>query len=452
MTKLGTPLGTSLGSTSIGSDLGVGLPGFPWYLPHRGEAGVEPENSRSGLARSSRESPFVDMDAHVISDGTAVVMHDDTIDRTSSGTGAVASFTRATWQAQVLDSSAWMGGVGYANEPLPLLSDVLRDIQRGREPTISVEAKNVGSGAAITAALLEARVPRNRAIVAQFGVTELAAPVAAGYQAMYLIPALSSVGSWATLIGLGIRYVCFTTIEAGTAAAITAAKAAGLRVLSYTQDRKVDAASYLALGVDGIYSNHSRYVGSSGPFADRDTWADGKWMSGMLPDSGNRGLVMSGGRWGYADTTQSWAGCLMGWLCPLPASYTVKFNVNVAAWANTGRWWAIFLGAGNDSEYVNGAISALSGYTLLVRQSGSFEIYKKDPGTSGVSLSANFSGAPFVAGVDEAFTLTVTPTNVSLTRDSNGNALSYADATYRGGFLHFGRNGCSPGFSSMRRA
>jgi glycerophosphoryl diester phosphodiesterase len=64
-------------------------------IPSRG-LGSLPENSLAGLERCI--APQVDMmetDIHRTRDGASVIMHDDTVDRTTDGTGAVADLDLA---------------------------------------------------------------------------------------------------------------------------------------------------------------------------------------------------------------------------------------------------------------------------------------------------------------------------------------------------------------------
>ena len=63
-------------------------------IGHRGVAGLEPENTlRSFRAAMALDVDTVECDVHLTLDGRAVLMHDHTVDRTTSGTGPVSAFT-----------------------------------------------------------------------------------------------------------------------------------------------------------------------------------------------------------------------------------------------------------------------------------------------------------------------------------------------------------------------
>ncbi len=71
------------------------LAGSPLLIAHRGGAGLAPENTMAAfLAASERwHSDMIELDVRASADGRCVVIHDPTVDRTTDGSGQVASFT-----------------------------------------------------------------------------------------------------------------------------------------------------------------------------------------------------------------------------------------------------------------------------------------------------------------------------------------------------------------------
>lgn len=62
-------------------------------IGHRGAAALEPENTLRSFARAVHEGvDGIEFDVQLI-DGEVLVLHDETIDRTSNGTGLACSFT-----------------------------------------------------------------------------------------------------------------------------------------------------------------------------------------------------------------------------------------------------------------------------------------------------------------------------------------------------------------------
>jgi glycerophosphoryl diester phosphodiesterase len=94
----------------------------PLYAAHRGGALLWPENSmlafRSALAMGA---DYLELDVHLSRDGEVVVIHDPTLDRTTTGTGPVRERTLAELQALRLKDH----GGAVIPEPPPTLDQVV---------------------------------------------------------------------------------------------------------------------------------------------------------------------------------------------------------------------------------------------------------------------------------------------------------------------------------------
>lgn len=92
-------------------------------VAHRGSSGTHPENTAAAFGEAVRlcvES--IELDVHRSRDGGLIVIHDDTVDRTSDGEGRVADLTLA--QIRALDGGAWFAPA-FAGEPLLVLEEAL---------------------------------------------------------------------------------------------------------------------------------------------------------------------------------------------------------------------------------------------------------------------------------------------------------------------------------------
>jgi glycerophosphoryl diester phosphodiesterase len=89
---------------------------------HRGGAALWPENSLLAIRQAiGLGVPLVEVDVHLAADGTLVVIHDATLERTTDGTGAVTALTR-----EALARLRLRGPDGrVTDERLPTLDDVL---------------------------------------------------------------------------------------------------------------------------------------------------------------------------------------------------------------------------------------------------------------------------------------------------------------------------------------
>src|SRR5262245_59134058 len=96
---------------------------FPRVLAHRGGGTLAPENSLAGLRAAARYGfRGVEFDAKLTRDGVVVLLHDETLDRTTNGHGLVA---QAHWAAlERLDAGSWRDR-RFAGEAVPTLTAAL---------------------------------------------------------------------------------------------------------------------------------------------------------------------------------------------------------------------------------------------------------------------------------------------------------------------------------------
>lgn len=93
-------------------------------IGHRGLAAVAPENTLAAFA-AARDAGlrWVELDAKLCASGELIVLHDNTVDRTSNGQGRAAQLSYR--QLQQLDAGSWFDQ-RFAGERIPLLVDVLQ--------------------------------------------------------------------------------------------------------------------------------------------------------------------------------------------------------------------------------------------------------------------------------------------------------------------------------------
>ena len=96
---------------------------LPKVIGHRGAAAYAPENTLEGIREAARRGArWVEVDAKLTGDGVVILMHDDTLDRTTSGGGAVA---QANYRdIGLLDAGSWFGAA-WRGARVPRLADAL---------------------------------------------------------------------------------------------------------------------------------------------------------------------------------------------------------------------------------------------------------------------------------------------------------------------------------------
>jgi glycerophosphoryl diester phosphodiesterase len=111
-------------------------------VAHRGMAAGHPENTVAAFRQSvSLGFPVIEVDLRATADGHIVIMHDDTVDRTTSGTGEVGRMTLA--QVRSLDAGRH-AAPGFAGERVPTYPEALEAL-RGSGATLVLDIKEGGT-------------------------------------------------------------------------------------------------------------------------------------------------------------------------------------------------------------------------------------------------------------------------------------------------------------------
>ncbi|MCC7125924.1 MAG: glycerophosphodiester phosphodiesterase [Acidobacteria bacterium] len=254
--------------------------GRPLVFAHRGGAGLAPENTliafETGLGHGA---DGLELDVHLSRDGVPVVIHDRTLERTTSGRGLVAEHTAAELAA--LDAGVAFGAA--ENYPfrerghgVPTLADVL---ERWPDTRVIIELKY---GTAALAAAVVQVVRRlgamHRVCLGSFQQEGLDA-------ARVLAPEIATSASQPearrTLYRAWVRwpfrvpgpYTAYQVPErAGRMTVVTPsfvrqAHRSGQRVQVWVVDREAQAHRLLDWGVDGLISDRPDLIVSA-----RDAW------------------------------------------------------------------------------------------------------------------------------------------------------------------------------------
>lgn len=219
---------------------------------HRGACGHEPENTLRSVRKALElGADGIEVDVH-LADGRLMVIHDETLDRTTNGAGLVAEKTFV--QLRSLDA-----GLG---ERIPTLAEVFDVVNR--RAIINVELKGP-STAALVAALIDDCV-RQRGwryedfIISSFDHAQIqeAKKLRPEIRTGALIDKVPSglaefaeqLGAWS----LNVSKRCITQ------ALVEDAHRRGLKVFVFTVNRADEIARMKTLGVDGVFSDFPERV------------------------------------------------------------------------------------------------------------------------------------------------------------------------------------------------
>ena len=225
---------------------------------HRGASGEAPENTFAAFDLALQQgSELLEFDVHCSADGTLVVIHDASLNRTAGRDGQVGEMSATALQA--CDVGRWRGAA-WAGQTIPTLAEVLD--RYAARVLLNIEVKLDGAERpypGVERLIVEAVAGRDlfeRATISSFdapsverlrrrepqlalGVIDDAGPDEA-------------IDRAAALGGVAVH------LEAGliTEARLRRAHRAGLRMLAWTVDDAMEMVRLVDLGVDTILSNY----------------------------------------------------------------------------------------------------------------------------------------------------------------------------------------------------
>ncbi|HEV2439857.1 MAG TPA: glycerophosphodiester phosphodiesterase family protein [bacterium] len=233
-------------------------------VAHRGASMEAPENTLAAFRRAlDAEIPAVECDVQRARDGRIVVIHDQTVDRTTDGRGRVADLTFA--ELRRLDAGRWFGPA-FAGERVPALDDVL-DLVRGRAlllleikngpvfyEGIEAQVADALRGHGMTGATLVMSFDHAAVRTMREAAPQVATAVVYTARLVDAIGAAQAAHADALCPLWGLL----------TAEVVAEAHEAGLAVFPWTIDEEAAMRRCLAWGVDGVTSNDARLLARLG--------------------------------------------------------------------------------------------------------------------------------------------------------------------------------------------
>lgn len=231
---------------------------YPRWVAHRGAGKLAPENTLAAFRLGAQHGyRMFECDAKLSADGVPFLMHDSTLERTTSGHGVGGD---QPWHAlSQLDAGSWHSRA-YAGEPLATLENAARfclhngfllnieikptpGAERRTGEVVARDAQRLWAGQAVPPLLTSFKTD------ALAGARDTAPGLPRGL----LLDTLWD-GWLATARDLGcVAIVCNHALwDAHT---VAQARNAGLRTLSYTVNDEWAAERLIALGTDGIITD-----------------------------------------------------------------------------------------------------------------------------------------------------------------------------------------------------
>ncbi|MEM8623993.1 MAG: glycerophosphodiester phosphodiesterase family protein [Pseudomonadota bacterium] len=229
----------------------------PTVVAHRGASGTAPENTISAMrAAKALGATWVEFDVTILGDGTPVVHHDATLDRTTNRTGRLADITRS--DLAIIDAGCRFGEA-FTGEPLPTFAELL-DVVLDAGLSANIELKPHGASEATAKAVLARLDPgsslADRVTISSFDHDALAVVRAASdtlpVSVLYKTPAPDYLDTLERLRAEALHIAH----AAADAALVAAAREAGFPVRCFTVNDPQDAARLAQISVTGIFTDY----------------------------------------------------------------------------------------------------------------------------------------------------------------------------------------------------
>jgi glycerophosphoryl diester phosphodiesterase len=234
----------------------------PLVISHAACKGHAPENTLAGIrAALALGAEAIEIDVHCTADGALVLLHDDSVDRTTDGSGDVRTLTLNA--VRRLDASAGWPGATFRGEPVPTLAETL-DLTRGKALLV-IEIKQAGIEQAVADCVRRLNAMRD-AMVWTFqpnvvrAMRAVAPEIPCGQTWSARTPDIEKMEKMLTTALIGNAQAVEPEHTMVDAALVHAARRSGLRVYTWTPDDPTRIAELAALGVDGICTNFPERV------------------------------------------------------------------------------------------------------------------------------------------------------------------------------------------------
>jgi len=237
----------------------------PLLIGHRGYPALCPENTLASFEGAMQAGcDMIELDVTLTKDRKVVVIHDDTLDRTTTGKGPVRGHALA--EIKTLDAGSWFDA-RFASERVPELWEVME--LTAERCMLNIEIKESAFEADYPADAVEHQVVKlvrtsgamDRVIISSFDkrilqrIAAMDAPPAVAYisdhgadkRVLEMLLAMKAF-SW---------HPRFTVLTRGQ---VDMLHAAGLKVFPWTINTRAEAEKVLALGVDGLICNELRVM------------------------------------------------------------------------------------------------------------------------------------------------------------------------------------------------
>jgi glycerophosphoryl diester phosphodiesterase len=225
-------------------------------IAHRGASGHCPENTRAAFLRAIElGADMVELDCQMTRDGAVVVIHDDRLDRTTSGRGRVRDHTLR--EIKALDAGSWFASE-FAGEEVLTLEEAIELLRGHLELNLEIKGEDAPGRLEIQCV----GIVRSLRFFSQTVFSSFSAP------RMRLVRDLADDARIGVLVDAGASWAGALDFARDVGAealhpqrslvkeaTLAEAHGRGLEVRAWPVNRQADINALVVLGVDGIFTD-----------------------------------------------------------------------------------------------------------------------------------------------------------------------------------------------------
>ncbi|TGK07442.1 glycerophosphodiester phosphodiesterase [Leptospira semungkisensis] len=235
----------------------------PWVIAHRGDSGTYPENTLLSFRKAVEiKADWIELDITYSSDNQIVVIHDDSLDRTTDKKGEIRLLPYNLIRNS--DAGSWKDPK-FKGEPVPNLWEVW-EFLKDKEIGLNVEIKStayeeIPIEAAIEQELVDYAKKNSlfsRTLFSSFCWDSLVRLRELSVEPKLGILIGDETSSWEDALELGFRLNAFSlnlSMANLNSEIVSKIQGEGFKVLVYTLNTEEELKKGIDMGVDGIFTN-----------------------------------------------------------------------------------------------------------------------------------------------------------------------------------------------------
>lgn len=240
-------------SVQLASEEEASIVQIPQIIAHRGYSAVYPENTLAAFEGALDIGvDYIELDVQLSKDGQVVILHDDSLKRTTGAEGTPSDYTYE--ELAKLDAGSWFDA-SFAGEKIPTLQEAL-ELIKDTECGVYLELKDIGDVEGFEEAVLEVTDRcgmTSRCLFASFRYDYLSRFKELDSSVLTLYNTTSGKNTLSEEFQADYYGLYIDTITKGTVDAI---HQAGKHAFVWTVNTPAQMENVQAMGVDGIVTNY----------------------------------------------------------------------------------------------------------------------------------------------------------------------------------------------------